>query len=421
MSSGARFDVEAIRRDFPILARKVRGKPLVYLDNAATSQKPAAVIEAEKSFYETYNANIHRGVHQLSEEATALMDEARAKVARFINAKSEREVIFTRNATEAINLVAYAWGRKFLKEGDEIALTEMEHHSNLVPWQILAQEKGVRLRFVPVTARGTIRVEEARRTITPRTKLFAFTAMSNALGTINPVPELLSLAKEAGAATLVDASQWTPHLATDVAAWDCDFLAFSGHKMLGPTGIGVLYGKEKVLESMNPFLGGGDMIQEVWLDHSTYGEVPFKFEAGTPNIAGAVALGAAIDYLSGLGMEAVRRHELELTRRALEIVREAGAVELYGPATAEERGGVVSFNVADIHPHDVGQVFDSEGIAIRAGHHCCQPLMKRFNIGGTARASFYIYNTMGEVEAFGRALAKVKRFFKVPEEVKSAG
>ena len=421
MSSGARFDVEAIRRDFPILARKVRGKPLVYLDNAATSQKPAAVIEAEKSFYETYNANIHRGVHQLSEEATALMDEARAKVARFINAKSEREVIFTRNATEAINLVAYAWGRKFLKEGDEIALTEMEHHSNLVPWQILAQEKGVRLRFVPVTARGTIRVEEARRTITPRTKLFAFTAMSNALGTINPVPELLSLAKEAGAATLVDASQWTPHLATDVAAWDCDFLAFSGHKMLGPTGIGVLYGKEKVLESMNPFLGGGDMIQEVWLVHSTYGEVPFKFEAGTPNIAGAVALGAAIDYLSGLGMEAVRRHELELTRRALEIVREAGAVELYGPATAEERGGVVSFNVADIHPHDVGQVFDSEGIAIRAGHHCCQPLMKRFNIGGTARASFYIYNTMGEVEAFGRALAKVKRFFKVPEEVKSAG
>lgn len=419
MNNGARFDVEAIRRDFPILRRLVRGKPLVYLDNAATSQKPAAVIEAEKSFYETYNANIHRGVHQLSEEATALMDEARAKVARFINAKSEREVIFTRNATEAINLVAYAWGRKFLKEGDEIALTEMEHHSNLVPWQILAQEKGVRLRFVPVTARGTIRVEEARRTITPRTKLFAFTAMSNALGTINPVPELLSLAKEAGAATLVDASQWTPHLMTDVAAWDCDFLAFSGHKMLGPTGIGVLYGKEKVLESMDPFMGGGDMIQEVWLDHSTYGEVPFKFEAGTPNIAGAVAFGAAIDYLSGLGMEAVRRHELELTRRALEIVREAGAVELYGPATAEERGGVVSFNIADIHPHDVGQVFDSEGIAIRAGHHCCQPLMKRFNIGGTARASFYIYNTMGEVEAFGRALAKVKRFFKVPEEVNS--
>ncbi|MCX5788530.1 MAG: cysteine desulfurase [Elusimicrobia bacterium] len=419
MNNGARFDVEAIRRDFPILRRLVRGKPLVYLDNAATSQKPAAVIEAEKSFYETYNANIHRGVHQLSEEATALMDEARAKVARFINAKSEREVIFTRNATEAINLVAYAWGRKFLKEGDEIALTEMEHHSNLVPWQILAQEKGVRLRFVPVTARGTIRVEEARRTITPRTKLFAFTAMSNALGTINPVPELLSLAKEAGAATLVDASQWTPHLMTDVAAWDCDFLAFSGHKMLGPTGIGVLYGKEKILESMDPFMGGGDMIQEVWLDHSTYGEVPFKFEAGTPNIAGAVAFGAAIDYLSGLGMEAVRRHELELTRRALEIVREAGAVELYGPATAEERGGVVSFNIADIHPHDVGQVFDSEGIAIRAGHHCCQPLMKRFNIGGTARASFYIYNTMGEVEAFGRALAKVKRFFKVPEEVNS--
>ena len=420
MNDGASLDVAAIRRDFPILSRLVRGKPLVYLDNAATSQKPSAVLDVEKAFYERHNANIHRGVHQLSEEATSMVDEARAKVARFIGARSEREVVFTRNATEAINLAAYGWGRKFIRSGDEILLTEMEHHSNLVPWQILAKEKGASLRFVPVTPQGTLDIEAARRAVGPKTKLFAFTAMSNALGTINPVAELIGLAKKNGAVTLVDASQWTPHLKTDAAGLDCDFLAFSAHKMLGPTGIGVLYGKEKVLESMDPFNAGGDMIQEVWLDHSTYAEVPHRFEAGTPNIAGAIAFGAAIDYLSALGMDAIRRHEVELTELALRIIREEAGITLYGPPDAERRGAVLSFNVADIHPHDVGQVFDNEGIAIRAGHHCCQPLMRRFNIGGTARASFYVYNTREEVEAFGQALRKVKRFFKVPEEARNA-
>ncbi len=410
------MDPASLRQDFPILQRKVRGKALVYLDNAATTQKPSRVIEFEKAFYERHNANIHRGVHALSEESTALVDESRAKVARFIGAGA-REIVFTRNATESINLVAHAWGRKFLGPRDEILLTEMEHHSNLVPWQLLAQEKGVRLRFVPVTPQGTIDLESARRTITPKTRLFAFTAMSNALGSINPVRELVALAKENGAASLVDASQWVPHLRTDVAELDCDFLAFSAHKMLGPTGVGVLYGRQKLLEEMNPFLGGGDMIGQVWLERSSYADPPQKFEAGTPNIAGIAAFAQAIDYLSEIGMEAVRRHEIALTQRALEIARAQSGVELYGPADVNERGGVLSFNVADIHPHDVGQVFDSEGIAIRAGHHCCQPLMSKMRIGGTARASFYLYNTIEDVEAFGRGLRKVKEFFKVKEAV----
>ncbi|MBI5202749.1 MAG: cysteine desulfurase [Elusimicrobia bacterium] len=412
------FDPKAIRKDFPILNRKIRGKALVYLDNAATSQKPSSVIDLEKSFYETNNANIHRGVHLLSQESTEMMDLSREKVAKFIGAASAHEIVFTRNATEALNLVAHSWGRKFLKEGDEIVLTEMEHHSNLVPWQLAAKAKGATLKFIPVTPEGTIELEAARGLIGPKTKLVAFTAMSNALGTINPVPELLAMAKKHGATTLVDASQWTPHLKTDVAAWDCDFLVFSSHKMLGPTGIGVLWGKRKLLESMDPFMGGGDMIQEVWLDRSTWNEVPYKFEAGTPNIAGAIAFGAAVDYLNKLGMEAVRRHELELTEAALRVVEAEGQIALYGPRDPQHRGGVISFNVADIHPHDVGQVFDSEGIAIRAGHHCCQPLMRKLKIGGTARASFYVYNTLEDVSAFGRGLRKVKDFFKVPAEAK---
>ncbi len=414
----AGFDPKLIKKDFPILTRKVHGKTLVYLDNAATSQKPSSVIDLEKRFYETNNANIHRGVHLLSQESTEMMDQAREKVAKFIGAASFHEVVFTRNATEALNLVAHSWGRKFLKEGDEIVLTEMEHHSNLVPWQLVAKEKGAKLKFIPVTPEGTIELDAARALIGPKTKLLSFTAMSNALGTINPVPELLALAKQHGTKTLVDASQWTPHLKTDVAAWDCDFLAFSSHKMLGPTGIGVLWGKQKLLEAMDPFMGGGDMIQEVWLDRSTWNEVPYKFEAGTPNIAGAIAFGAAIDYLSKLGMENIRRHEIELTERALAVVAAEGQITLYGPKDAARRGGVLSFNVADIHPHDVGQVFDSEGIAIRAGHHCCQPLMRKLKIGGTARASFYLYNTLEDVEAFARGLRKVKDFFKVPAEAK---
>lgn len=408
------LDVQRLRADFPILERKVRGKPLVYLDNAATTQKPRQVLEALEGFYRRHNANIHRGVHALAEEAEALVEESRRKAARFIGAPKPETVVFTRNATEGINLVAYAWARKFLKPGDEILLTELEHHSNLVPWQMVCREKGTRLRYVPVEADGTVSVEAARRTITPKTRLFAFTAMSNALGTILPVRELTDLAHENGAVALVDGAQWVPHLPTDVSALGCDFLAFSAHKMLGPTGIGVLYGREDLLEAMDPFLGGGDMIREVWFERATYNVLPYKFEAGTPNIADAAAFGAALDYLSAVGLDAVRRHEEALTRRLMEAV-EAEGVALYGPRDPARRGGVVSFNVADLHPHDVGQVFDLEGIAVRVGHHCCQPLMRKLQIGGTARASVYLYNTPEEVEAFGRALRKVKEFFKVGE------
>ena len=415
------LDVAKIRKDFPILNRKIHGKPLVYLDNAATTQKPRQVIERLKDFYEQHNANIHRGVHTLSEEATSLVEETRNKVARFIGAEKPHTVIFTRNATEAINLAAYAWGRKFIRAGDEILLTELEHHSNLVPWQILAQEKGARLRFVPMEADGTLSVETARRTIAPKTKLFAFTALSNALGTISPVKELVRLAHDNGALALVDGAQWVPHRETDVKAWDCDFLAFSAHKMLGPTGIGVLYGKERLLESMSPFLGGGDMIQEVWLDRSTYNVLPYKFEAGTPNIADAVAFSAAIDYLNTTGLASIHRHEEELARRALEALRSEPAVTVYGPKELGSRGGVVSFNVGNVHPHDVGQVFDSEGVAIRVGHHCCQPLMRKLGVSGTARASFYLYNTPEEIDVFARALRKTIEFFKVDRHSRESG
>ncbi|MBI4387140.1 MAG: cysteine desulfurase, partial [Elusimicrobia bacterium] len=405
------LDIGKIRRDFPILGRSVHGKPLVYFDNAATTQKPASVIAALKDFYERTNANIHRGIHTLSEEATARVEQTREKAARFIHAPKAHTVVFTRNATEAINLVAYGWGRKFLRAGDEILLTEMEHHSNLVPWQMLAQEKGARLRFVPMMPEGTLNLETVRRTLTPKTKLFSFIAVSNALGTVNPVKELVRTAHDQGALALVDASQWVPHYRTDVLDWNCDFLAFSGHKMLGPTGIGVLYGREELLEAMDPFLGGGDMIREVWLERSTYGELPNKFEAGTPAIAEIVALSPAIDYLETLGFEALAQHERELTGRALEIFRAEG-IRTYGLSGVEQRAGVVSFNVGDIHPHDVGQVFDLEGIAIRAGHHCCQPLMRKLQVPGTARASFYLYNTLEEVESLKRTLRRVKDFFK---------
>ncbi len=405
------IDVERLRKDFPILRRKVRGKPLVYLDNAATTQKPRAVIDALVDFYENHNANIHRGVHTLSDEATQLVEVSRAKTAAFIKAPKPETVVFTRNATEAINLVAHAWGRKSVKAGDEIVLTEMEHHSNLVPWQLLAQEKGARLRFVPMTGEGTLDLAAAAGLFSEKTRLFAFTAASNALGTLNPVEELLALARRFGAKTLVDASQWVPHLPTDVARWDCDFLAFSAHKMLGPTGIGVLYGREELLESMDPFLGGGDMISEVALERSTYNILPYKFEAGTPNIADAVAFGAALDYLQKVGLQAVREHELALLRRALEVLAAEPAIVVYGPKDLAQRGGVASFNVAGLHPHDVGTALDLDGIAVRAGHHCCQPLMRRMGVSGTARASFYLYNTLAEVEALGPALRKTIDFF----------
>ncbi len=404
------LDLQKIREDFPILRRRVHGRPLVYFDNAATTQKPRQVIAALADFYENHNANIHRGVHALSDEATQMVEESRRKVAAFIGG-SPRECVFTRNATEAINLVAHAWGRKFLGPQDEILLTEMEHHSNLVPWQILAQEKGVRLRFIPVTSEGTLDLEAAPRIITPKVKLVAFTAASNALGTINPVEELIALARANGARTLVDASQWAPHLPIDAGRWGCDFMAFSAHKMLGPTGIGVLYGRAELLEGMDPFLGGGDMIQRVFLERFTPNVLPHKFEAGTPNIADAVAFGAALDYLGQVGLSAIREHELGLVRRALEILGAEPEVALYGPRDPLRRTGVISFNLEGLHPHDVGTSFDLAGIAIRAGHHCCQPLMMRMKVPGTARVSFYLYNTAEEVGLLGPALRKTIAFF----------
>ena len=323
-----KFDVSKIREDFPILGRKIRGKNLVYFDNASTSQKPKAVLEALHRYYAETNANVHRGIHALSQQATDQCEAVRAQTARFLHASGPEQIVFTRNATEAINLVAYAWGRKFLKAGDEILLTGMEHHSNIVPWQILAQEKGSQLKFAPILEDGCLDLEGLKTLLTPRTKLFAFTAMNNAFGTINPVAELLGLAREQGVLTLVDAAQWTPHLRTDVAAWDCDFLVFSAHKMLGPTGLGVLYGKKKLLESMDPFLGGGDMIREVHLSHSTYNEIPYKFEAGTPHIGGIVAFGAALEYLSRLGWEAIDRHERGLTRYAMDALSQEKEVRI---------------------------------------------------------------------------------------------
>ena len=406
------LDARKLREDFPILGRQVHGKPLVYLDNAATTQKPRQVIQALVDFYERSNANIHRGVHTLSDEATQLVEQSRAKAAAFIGAPKPETVIFTRNATEAINLVAHAWGRKELRAGDEIVLTELEHHSNLVPWQMLAAERGVVLKFVPITLEGTLDLDAGAAVFSERTRLFAFTAASNALGTLNPVERLVALARKWGAKTLVDASQWAPHLPMDVSAWDCDFAAFSAHKMLGPTGIGVLYGREALLARMDPFLGGGDMIQRVWLDRFTANVLPHKFEAGTPNIADAVAFGAALDYLSKLGLQAVREHEVALTELALAKLGELPEIEVYGPRDLARRGGVVSFNVQGLHPHDVGTSLDLEGVAVRAGHHCCQPLMSRLKVGGTARASFYLYNTEEEVEALARGLRKTIEFFK---------
>lgn len=402
-----------LRADFPILKRLVRGKPLVYLDNAATTQKPRSVIESLVDFYEKHNANVHRGVHSLSEEATNMVEASRAKTAKFINARKPETVIFTRNATESINLVAHAWGRKFLKAGDEVVLTEMEHHSNIVPWQLLAKERGVVLKFVPVEADGTLDLEKVKATVGPNTKLFSFVAISNALGTVNPVAEMIKIGKSAGATVLVDACQWAPHRAMDVQAWGADFVAFSAHKMLGPTGIGVLWGREELLDAMDPFLGGGDMISRVTLEGATWNELPYKFEAGTPNIAGAVAFGPALDYLTAVGLENVRAHEDALAAKAVKLLEAEPSVFVLGPKDPAKRSGVVSFNLAGLHPHDVGTTFDLEGVAVRVGHHCCQPLMHKLQCGGTARASFYLYNDESDVEALGRALTRTLDFFKI--------
>ena len=408
------FDLNKIREDFPILKRKMNGKPLIYLDNAATSQKPKQVVEALVEFYTQTNANVHRGIHALSEEATARYEEARSKVARFIGAPPKASsVIFTRNATEAINLVSHAWGLKHLQAGDEILLTEMEHHSNLVPWQMLAQAKGARLKFIPISSEGQLALEELPRLLEGRTRLVSLTLMSNVLGTINPVKTVVQQAHAKGIPVLVDGAQGVPHLPVNVLDLNCDFLVFSAHKMLGPTGVGVLYAKEAILEEMDPFLGGGDMIRDVWLDRAVWNDLPWKYEAGTPNIADVIAFGSAIDYLEKIGMAEIRRHEEELTRHSLEVLRRIDGLTVYGPLDPTIRGAAISFNVNGLHPHDLGQILDEEGICIRAGHHCCKPLMRKLGVVATARASLYLYNTQEEVTALAAALVKAKEVFSL--------
>lgn len=409
--SDGMLDSEKIRADFPVLSREVRpGIPLVYLDSTASSQKPAVVIEAMDRYYRQSNANIHRGIHTLAEEATFLYEEARVKIARFINAPDPHTIIYTRNATEAINLVAYSWGRTNLQPGDLVILTEMEHHSNLVPWQMLAAERDLRLEFIPVTPDGLLDLEVYRELLKWGPRLVAFTQMSNVLGTINPAREMIRLAHEAGAVTLVDGAQSVPHFAVDVVDLDVDFLAFSGHKMCGPTGIGILYGKKALLEKMPPFLGGGDMIKRVTLRSFTPNEIPYRFEAGTPAIAEAVGLGAAVDYLQSIGMDKIAAHEHYLVAYALDRLSEVTGLSVFGPA-AEHKGGVVSFTLQNVHPHDVAQILDTEGVAVRAGHHCAMPLHQKFNLPATARASFYLYNTVAEIDRLAEALNKVKTIF----------
>jgi cysteine desulfurase / selenocysteine lyase len=402
--------IEELRSDFPILWREVNGHPLAYLDNAATSQKPLAVLDAMDDYYRRTNANVHRGVHTMSEEATALYEGARGRVARFINASSSKEVIFTRNATEAINLVAYSWGLDTLKPGDEVLITQMEHHANIVPWQLICQRTGATLRYVPIDAKGTLRLDLLDELLTERTRLFAFVAMSNVLGTINPVAELVERAHDVGALALVDGAQSVPHLPVDVQALKSDFLVFSGHKMCGPTGIGVLHGRRELLESMPPFMGGGDMIREVRLEGSSWNTLPWKFEAGTPAIAEVIGLGAAVEYLTNLGMAWVQQREHELVNYAMDRMSKVEGLRILGPA-AGQRGGAVAFTFNEIHPHDISALLDTEGIAIRAGHHCAQPIHDFYGIAATARASFYFYNTFDEIDRLIVALEKVQQVF----------
>ena len=406
------YDVEAVRRDFPILNREVHeGRQLVYLDNAATSQKPVQVIAEITRYYRDSNANIHRGVHALSQEASALYDDVREDVRALINAPSEREVIFTHNTTESINLVAHAWGRAHLREGDEVVLTEIEHHSNIVPWQMLRDERGIVLKYISMLPDGTLDLDEARRLITDRTRLLGVTQMSNALGTIVPVRELAALAHEHGAIVLVDGAQSVPHMPVDVQELGADLLAFSAHKMLGPTGVGVLWGRMELLETMQPFLGGGEMILTVTLEQSTWNDIPAKFEAGTPNIAGVVGFGAAIKYLRKLDLRRVREHEIELVDYALRRIGDVPGVTIFGPPDPHDRGGVISFELEGVHAHDVGQVLDSRGVAVRTGHHCAQPVMAKLDVPATARASFYLYNTPAEVDVLIAAVEETARFF----------
>jgi cysteine desulfurase/selenocysteine lyase len=412
MAAHTPLDIAKIRADFPILKREVRpGTPLVYLDSTASSQKPAVVIEAMDRYYRQSHANIHRGVHTLAEEATALYETAREKVGKFINAYSTKEVIFTRNATEAINLVAYTWGRANVKAGDVIVLTEMEHHSNLVPWQMLAAEKSATIEIIPVTENGELDLSVFDAILGKTPKIICLTQMSNVLGTINPVTEIAAKAHMAGALVLVDGAQSVPHFAVDVQTLRVDLLAFSSHKMCGPTGIGVLWGRQELLEAMPPFMGGGDMIRRVYLREFKAADLPNKFEAGTPAIAEGVGLGAAVDYLSGIGMNNIHQHEQALIAYALERLEEVPGVKVYGPK-AERKGGVAAFTLDGVHPHDVAQILDQDGIAVRAGHHCAMPLHDRYGIPATARASFYLYNTPAEVDKLIEGLYKVKKKFR---------
>jgi cysteine desulfurase/selenocysteine lyase len=403
------FDPHKYRSDFPILSEKVHGKPLVYFDNAATTQKPLQVINAISDYYRHYNANVHRAIHKLGEQATEAFELARKKVANFISAPSAKQVIFTRGTSESINLVASGWGRKFISEGDEIILSEMEHHSNLIPWQLLTKETGAKLKFIPFKEDGTIDFPVYQTLLNSKTKLVAITHMSNVFGTINPVIRIVRMAHDRGIPVLFDAAQSVPHLPVNVQHLDCDFFAFSGHKMLGPTGIGILYAKSQILENMNPYQGGGEMINSVWFEDATWNEIPHKFEAGTPNIAGAIGLAKAVEYLENIGMINLTLYEQELTTYALEKMAELPGMIIYG--SAPERGGVISFNLGDIHPHDLSHFLDQEGIAVRAGHHCAQPVMRKLNIAATTRVSFYFYNTREEIDYLITQLNKASEFF----------
>ena len=405
----ASFDVERVRRDFPVLQQTVHGKPLVYLDNAATSQKPQSVIDSLARYYSEYNANIHRGIHRLSEEATRAYEHARSRVRGFINAAEDCEIVFVRGTTEAINLVAHSFGRAFVKPGDEIVITAMEHHSNIVPWQILGEQTGARLRVVPIDDEGQLMIEEIEPMLTGKTRLIAVTHVSNALGTVNPISRMTQIARRRGIPVLVDGAQAVPHMTVDVRALDCDFYAFSGHKMFGPTGVGILYARSPWLEKMPPYQGGGSMISLVTLEKTHYAQPPYKFEAGTPDIGGGIALGAAIDYLASIDLDAAAAHEQELLAYASELLASIKGLRFIG--RARERAGVLSFVLDGIHPHDIGTILDREGVAIRAGHHCAMPIMQRYGVPATARASIAFYNTKEDIDALVRGILKVREVF----------
>ena len=405
-------DWAVVRADFPLIGQSIKGKPIVYLDSAATSQKPRVVIETMKRYYEEYNANVHRGAYNIAAKATQEYEAAREKVRKFVNASSTKEIVFTKGTTEGLNLVAYAWGRKFVKPDDEVVISELEHHSNLVPWQVLCKATGAKLKYIPIREDGTLDVSRLDEIVTRRTRIVSVTGQSNVLGTVTPVRDIARRAREVGALMVVDGAQSVPHQPVDVQAIGCDFLAFSGHKVCGPTASGVLYGRRERLEEMDPFLYGGEMIREVRYDGSTWNELPWKFEAGTPGIAQAIGLGVAIDYVSAIGMERIREHEGALTRKALAMAAEMKDLTLYGPRDVSVRGGVITFNFAEIHPHDLATILDEQDrVCVRAGHHCAMPLTQKLGVAATARASFYVYNTEEEVDVLFGALRRAKEFF----------